>query len=285
MCFCTGMRKTSSHKRYLVLGANGYLGSRLYLSLKRSNLDVRGTSRNKNDTDLLYLDTSAESSVVNFPWKNFDKIVDCIGNVDYSNSTEATYKNILINVLGPVSIVKNLSKGQIYYYLSTHAVLLSGEKHNTYSLSKLLFEQLLKKMNDIESKVTLVRMPAVFSGDRNGGLFHKIKSSFYNKKPIVIDFISYKWHPMLADRAIGILKKVVLSEDYITKIDIGYPAECSINDILACAENIYRGKYVTVRNIQTDHYIPNTNEQDKICRINSILMNNDIKLFFNAPIR
>jgi nucleoside-diphosphate-sugar epimerase/ADP-ribose pyrophosphatase YjhB (NUDIX family) len=274
------MKKTYLSRKYLVLGATGLLGSRLYAYLKNNKFDVCGTSNRKNDSGLLFIDTNKVKTIDNFHWSNFDVIIDCIGNIDYRDTPEAIEKNIKTNVSGPISIIKHLSKKQKYFYISTHAVLLAPEKHNSYSLSKLFFEKLVEKMRNTEVKITLVRMPAIFSEDREAGLMFKIKESFSNKKFTTINFNSDKWHTMYIDRAVDLLSKIVTSDKYFECINLGYPVESSIKYILSVANKIFSGNYVKVTKIFTDNYIPDLKNQNKICKIKSSDMDNDLKLFF-----
>ncbi len=276
------MKKTYLSKRFLILGATGFLGSRLKEYLDKKGLKVSGTSRNGNSSKLPYLNTNEIKSVESFKWSNFDVIIDCTGNIDYKNDPQTIRQNILSNVLGPLSIIKKLTSKQKYFYLSSHSVFVDYKNSNSYALSKRTFEEMAGKLDEGYAKVTILRLPALFSETRHSGLLFNIKDAYQKNKPLVIDFKSDKWHTMHLNRAIEILSEIVASDKYFEYINIGYPAESSIKKILNIAGQNFSGKYVKIRSLRTDHYVPDLKNQNKIIKISASDMETDLNQFLKS---
>lgn len=277
------MKKIYSTSKYLILGADGFLGSRLFDRLKNMGLDVYGTSRMKKfGKGILFLDTLTSESVDNFPWNRFDVIIDCIGNIDYQNTIESIENNFRINTIGPLTIIKNLSKKQKYFYCSTHAVLLSQERQNSYSLSKLFFEKSLEIVSNIKGKVTIMRIPAIFTNERKSGLLHEIKKNSKKRKTMEIAYVSCKWHAMYLPRIIDVILSIILAKRTIGVINIGYSTGCKIDTIVDIAENVFGGKYIKFKIKKEDYYIPDIENQKKFYKIDAVAFKEDIYKYFNS---
>lgn len=273
------MKKTLSNKRFLVLGATGFIGSHLISKLRSDGLAVRGTSRRKK-TGLFSLDTSKDESVAKFPWRRFDIIVDCTGNIDYSPGIQSLTTNLETNVMGPLKIVSKLNANQSYYYLSSHSVLLSSERQNSYSASKLMFEGLCRSFR-FEPKITILRIPAVYSNDRKNGLVYNIKTAFIDKKPFKFAFKGEKWHTMFMDRLVDLVSKIMTANRKDDLITVGYPISCDIKSILRTAEKELGKAPISLKSSSSDNYRPDIKRMLKYYKIKSADFTRDLTYYFN----
>lgn len=277
------MKKTFLNKKILVLGSDGFLGSKLLNKLSGIGFDVGGTSRKPKSPKFFYLDILKEKSIENFPWNEFDIVFDCIGSIDYGKNALSLKKNIEINVFSPAKILDELKKGQLYVYCSTHAALLSASDQNTYSLSKLVFEKYAESLGNDGPNIIILRVPALFSSERKNGLLHSIKESFTKKRSLKISVDLKFWHTMDIDRVVDIMSSIInrVPKKFI-KMNIGYPIETDLGSILKIAQKISGSTKITVISKKTDHYIPDIKIQNNFCRVKARDFTDDLIKFFKT---
>ena len=123
----------------LVIGSNGFLGSRIKKKLEMSGLDVLGSSRSLIGSNLesLVIEKVSESQS-----NDFEVIINASGNYSNSNKIEDLAKNIESNTLMSLQIAKLVTKatkkvinlGSYFEYAPT----IPGKSWSQYALSKAL---------------------------------------------------------------------------------------------------------------------------------------------------
>ena len=265
------------------MGSTGFLGRYLFNELKLLGIKVYGAMRRKNKSlkNRLILDVQNDTTVKNFPWKNFDIIVDCSGYINYDKTLESVLQNIKSNVLAPLKIISRLNKKQKYFYCSTHAILLKEGEHNPYSFSKLIFERYIKVTNDILPKVTIFQLPGLFHESRKTGLLHLIQESFIMKKPLTLKVSFKKWHAMYLPRAIDIMTTAILKKNTPQMITVGYPLNIKIKEIIGTAKSLFGYEIpMTCKEEDSDHYAPNLKNQNLFYKVTKSDFTQDLKHFF-----
>lgn len=274
------MTKTSYPKTVLVLGASGLVGAAVFAALNGRGVRVTGTARKETDT-LLTFDTARPGGIESFPWGKYEIIVDCTGTIQYDATLSAHEANITGNVRTPLAIIKQLGPTQRYFYCSTHAVFASENERTTYAASKYLFEESVRDAEDISAKVTIVRLPAVFSERRGGGLMYQIKEHFLHKEKFKLAVKMNVWHTMYLPRVAEVFSQLVLSAPEEKRITIGYPTETSFEKIIAVAEKTF-GYAIPIQIIScaTDHYIPTLEVQQKYASLEAGDFEEDLRTYF-----
>ena len=99
--------------QYLILGADGYIGSYLYKKMMESGLSVIGTSRKKQNKDMIYFDLINKNidRVINAVTEEEKTAIFCIAesNIDacFMNYKDAYHINVVLTKLAIDSLVKN----------------------------------------------------------------------------------------------------------------------------------------------------------------------------------
>lgn len=273
------MTKISYPNKILVLGASGLIGGALFTALKNHGVSVTGTAR-KEAHGLLAFDSARPGSIALFPWKDFDAVVDCTGVIQYDATPTAQEANREGNVQTPLKIIKQLSSTQQYFYCSTHAVLASGNERTTYAASKSLFEERILCAEDISAKVTIVRLPAIFSELRGDGFIHSIKEHFLHKKKLELSIQTTVWHAMYLSRVAEVFSQLVLSAPEERIITIGYPTEISFEKIISVAESVFGYSIpIQITSLATDHYVPMLENQNKYIQLEADNFATDLKAY------
>lgn len=272
------MKKISSNKRFLVLGASGFLGSRVFALLREQSASVTGTTHSGSDDRFLTLDVSDARAVEQFSWSSYDAVIDCTGYIGYEQSLESEARNREQNLEAPMRICSRLTEAQSYLYCSTHAVLVPEETQNPYSRSKRAFEQyaISRSAGPI---ITLARIPGLFHESRESGLLHRIKSAFRERTSVRIDGVPPVWHAMYLPRAAA---AIVVAADIAPAglCTVGYPCATDPHTIIAAAEEAF-GYEVSV----SGKDIPNTYVPDvsPLVALHEGDFTTDLKTYFVAP--
>lgn len=250
------MTRTSSSHKVLILGATGLVGGAVFAALQSRGVSVMGTAR-KETGGFAALDLALPGSIESFPWEDFDVVVDCTGVILYDDTSAAREANMIGNVRMPLAIIRRLGPAQHYYYCSTHAVLAPEGERTTYAASKLVFEESVRDAEGISARVTIVRLPAIFSERRDTGLLHRIKEHFVQKKELELTVRMFAWHAMYLPRVAEVFSQLILAAPKESVITIGYPTETSFEKMVAAAESVF-GYAIPVRvtSAATDHYVP-----------------------------
>ncbi len=280
------MMTTTSNKKILILGSTGMIGSALTSSFQEKGAQIWGTTRDISTTSdrVFYLDILKVETIDAIPWSQFDCIVDCIGEINYTNEAAAAISVIHTNVLGPLSIISKLTSGQIYYHCSTHAVLLPPELQNSYSLSKLFLEKYSEKIATSQtSHIVSLRLPGVFSLERPRGLFHMIKTKFHTREQLTLSWNSHYWHPIFLPRLADIMSTLIGSHCVEPVVTIGYPHEISIEYLIENAVCAF-GYSVPIEYslYETDHYVPDITQQNKFLIVTKEDLESDLRIYFST---
>ena len=242
-----------------------------------------GTSRTASagPGDLLIFDSAKEGAIDVFPWHKFENIIDCTGVIDYRNTKESIETNIEGNVIIPLSILNKLKKEQRYFYCSTHAVLIPKDFRTAYASSKLSFEERIMRNGNFAAKITIFRLPALFSETRKSGLIYKIKQHFLKKEKLELDIKFSAWHTMEISRAATIVLAIVNQGSLEKLITIGYPTETSLEKIIRSAEKVFDYK-ITISFIknESDHYTPDISTQNKYVSVAANDFEKDLTAYF-----
>ena len=119
------------NKKILIIGGNGYVGSRLYESLLKENYDV-------DNLDLCWFGKLYDETIVKdyrdlteSELSKYTHIILLAGHSSVSMSKDNNFSCITNNVSNFVSLVEKLSDEQILLYASTLAVYGANPKHVT----------------------------------------------------------------------------------------------------------------------------------------------------------
>lgn len=119
------------NKKILIIGGNGYVGSRLYESLLKENYDV-------DNLDLCWFGKLYDETIVKdyrdlteSELSKYTHIILLAGHSSVSMSKDNNFSCISNNVSNFVSLVEKLSDEQILLYASTLAVYGANPKHVT----------------------------------------------------------------------------------------------------------------------------------------------------------
>lgn len=172
--------------RILIIGASGFLGSRLYQSLDRGI--VYGTFLSNKQDGLIYLDLTRESNVKSVLAKTKPDLIIHAGgltNTDFcERDKEMAYG---VNVRGTWNIVKNFG-GKIIYFSTDY--VFDGEKGlycekdvpnpiNYYGWTKLEAEDILLRGGDDN---IVIRVAGLYGhNERNNEFLNSFNSSIVYK--------------------------------------------------------------------------------------------------------
>ncbi len=275
------MKKTFLSKKILIIGASGTIGNYLFNSLRLAGARVDGTSRSKNKETFLYLDFFDLKSFEKFPWRKYDLIINCAGSIDYQNTLAAARENIFVNVLAPLHILSQLDKNQVYFHCSTHVVTLPPSQQNSYSLSKLFFENYIGILGNIKAKAVILRIPGIFYENRESGIIYSVKKHFQEKKPLVIDWTASTWHTMYLPRVIEIILSLIKNNCSDKLVIIGYPTKTTMEKVLAAAKEAFGFSIsINFNAHKTNRYIPDVFAQKKYIKVTAQDFKNDLISYF-----
>jgi nucleoside-diphosphate-sugar epimerase len=281
------MKKISLlNKKILVLGSTGLIGSALVDSLEEKGCKVWGASLVSRGTATKYhqLDLSRLEQIRRFPWGKYDIIFNCAGIVDYRNVLSAAVSNLDLNALAPLRIIQELKKNQVYYHCSTHVATLPISKHNSYSLSKSVFEQFLQKITDVRPTVVILKIPGVFDERRKSGIANLIKTSFQNKRPLTINWQAENWHTMYLPRLMKVILALLKNDCRESVVPIGYGPEQTVEQLVMTARQVFGYDIpISIPTNITNHYRVNINAQKRYIRLTGKDFKNDLSLYFQNP--
>lgn len=185
-------------KRILILGADGYLGTKL-ISLLNENeffIDKFDKFPQSKNTQLLDIkDTNEVIKIIND--KHYDVIVCLVGLLPGS----ARKKKLYSTNLSAVSYLKKFQTSSHFIFCSSTAIYknikfdkeLIQEPFEVYGKSKLECEEIIKAST---SSYTILRIGTMLSPDRQGGVM-KILKRIKNGKLIWLPFKGYVTHPFV----------------------------------------------------------------------------------------
>ena len=125
-----------------------------------------------------------------------------------------------------------------------------------------------------------MRIPGVFSEERQSGLIYLIKQHFCEKNKLTFNFSVNKWHTIYLPRLVEIIT-ILLASDCSGEINLGYPLETSIDKIISTAESFFG--YSIPINFEkkfSDHFIPNLEIQSKYLNITKQDFKSDLIKYF-----
>lgn len=184
--------KKAKYPCVLVLGATGMLGRIIYKYLKTKSKNVFGTSRNKNDKELIYFNIRNGSISLDniFERTKIDYVINCIGALEGSHGNKLN----LLNVQLPKKILKASKKHNFkIIHISTDAVFSSDagkvneqfipNPENQYGKSKLKGEL---PENTLNIRTSIIG----FDPTDQKGLLEFV---LLNKNKKIKGFINQKW--------------------------------------------------------------------------------------------
>ena len=163
--------------KILLLGSDGYLGSKLKKELKNKNFELYSVDINPKDNETIKLDVTNSGEIDKYlKNENFDIIISLIGVLP-----GVFPKNTLYNKnISSVSYLKNIKCESHFIFASSTAVysndsnLMSATENpfEIYGQSKLDSENLIKNFVD---SFTILRIGTIISKDRKGGIMALLK--------------------------------------------------------------------------------------------------------------
>lgn len=163
--------------KILLLGSDGYLGSKLKKELKNKNFELYSVDINPKDNETIKLDVTNSGEIDKYlKNENFDIIISLVGVLPGIFPKNTLYnKNI-----SSVSYLKNIKCESHFIFASSTAVysndsnLMSATENpfEIYGQSKLDSENLIKNFVD---SFTILRIGTIISKDRKGGIMALLK--------------------------------------------------------------------------------------------------------------
>ena len=163
--------------RTVILGAGGFLGSRLLRYLQQNDSDVIGYGRAD-------IDFTMPSTFKNYQPKPGDVIVDCVARIDGS---EADIEEV--NVSGLEQFIKYIKQYNVpfrYIYFSTYSTQLATlVKSNAYIRSKYKAELYIR---DQVTDYQIIRLVFLFGkGENKNRLISRMIGKIKTGEPLTID--------------------------------------------------------------------------------------------------
>lgn len=262
--------------RYLITGAQGYLGKQLFNYMKSNYKNVYGTGRHE-DKDIIpcnLLDINSVRNLINSV--NPDLIVHCASIVpkkliDYNDFKMQTHNcDILNNLLGVFKEKFIYISSMAVYGETTNLPVKENDKKSpssAYGLNKLKCENILMSSN-LDS--LSIRIPGLYGLPRRNGLvYNYIRSCKYNKKPTLISE-KLVWAGIYIEDVIESIQKAIeLNLRGFETINIAYNERYSINGLIEIVNDIYGLDF----NYEINHPVFEFN-LDKAKRLNLLSKNN-----------
>lgn len=179
------------NSNYLILGGDSKIGKSLFLRLKKNNLNVWRTSRNKNSlgNDCLFFDLAQDNINPQLLSTKFDVIYFCTSITSISFCENNLIESSKINVINTISLIKNFhDKGSFIIYFSSNQVFdgiidkvttdIGPNPQTEYGRQKALVENEIKKL----SNTAIIRLTKVV--DYNFTLFQFWIDNLKNNREI-----------------------------------------------------------------------------------------------------
>ena len=144
-------------KNILIIGINSQIGSLLFQTLKDKNINVFGTTRNKEQlsSNILFFDLSNPKFSIDF--SKFDSVVICAG-LGIKKCASNPKESEQINVKNTIQLIDHCSKYKCFIvFLSSIKVFIGSEQFydvdakqtpdSNYARYKVAVEEYLKKIN------------------------------------------------------------------------------------------------------------------------------------------
>lgn len=169
---------------YIVLGSNGFIGSNIFNTLKKNNLEVLGLS--KQDFNM-----QNRSDYAKFDFSN-SIIIDCIASIDDKNAVFEVNVNGLKYFIDYLNLNHNNFK---YIYFSTTSTQISEQvEQNDYVKSKFLAENYIKE-NVLDYKIIRLIFP-FGKGENKNRLISRFINKIQNGEKLEIDNVSLNLTPI-----------------------------------------------------------------------------------------
>lgn len=207
---------------YLIVGASGFIGKKIYSNLKMGSEDVHGTyypNLAKNSSDnMILLDLNKKDSfdAINKKY-NYVIFSHGISKIEHcEQEKETTYNLNVLNTINLLKHLKNLNNEIIPVYLSTNMVYGWGKRdpvesdatfpETEYGRQKLEVEKHIFKEFDRHIILRLTRVYGVEKGDKT--IFTSMMDDLLRNISVVVAdkiFIS----PVYVEDVVGVIKSMV----------------------------------------------------------------------------
>lgn len=137
--------------RYLITGANGYIGNELFKYLRDRGEKVTGIGRKELNADLW--------SLQNF-FMSFDVIFHAAGIKGISYCNENVTECIDSNIELTKNIIKTSKEAKVHHVVGISSIRVNPIEE-VYGATKFLSEQLLKEANDEYTNFKSIRLPNI----------------------------------------------------------------------------------------------------------------------------
>ncbi|NJH86282.1 NAD-dependent epimerase/dehydratase family protein [Staphylococcus agnetis] len=167
-------------KNILVLGANGYIGSKLVPSLLYSGHTVTILARKKSKLNFKNINNNLKIYIThNYElkesyFKDIDIVIDLVSFRKFSSNIVKKYsldedhmRRIIFAKKNKVKRYIFSSSCSIYYHHDSLSNLKSNNAENFYTCKKLKIERDFLQFNESEFKVLIMRIPTVFGYSPN----------------------------------------------------------------------------------------------------------------------
>ncbi len=235
-------------KRFLLTGANGFLGSQVVESSKSvANVEIIPTSRDGfNDSiacDLMSINDVKEIVRDTRP----DKIIHTAAFVP---KTRSEYKSSSLNKNNSI-ILSNIQRSSTVPIIYTSSMTVYGYSEKTnrcesdfchpiseYGKSKLGCEDLLKTANCAS---VALRLPGLYGLNRKKGIIHNVMAALVARNKFDLPNEKILWAAMDVSDAASVIINIASSYEgeKFSKINVGYKDVYSINRLISILEDIF----------------------------------------------
>lgn len=209
------------HRKILVTGANGFLGSNLVKNLKKDNIYIVKSTDLNGDVDII--GNLAEKSFVD-SLDNFDVVVHCAGAQYHSRDLPKSLRKkyfVKNNVKTTVNLVEKFSnKGVHFIGIGSSMMYRNSKKINqpidknfsangVYSDSKIKMFKEFQKFIGVKSFI----IPSVIAGESRGGLFEAANKLLRKFNLLVIPQKEFMTSIIHVDDLVCLIKTIILQKD------------------------------------------------------------------------